>query len=227
MTVYICSDSFGCFAQGSDKSWSNLFQDKCFAKNVVNLSRPGASNYLIYLQVKEALSNNCEHVIYQATSSIRNEFSISRSNHTIDYLERYYNSLEKVKKTKTMLCGSWINLLNGHEDILSKKNYNFIKEFYTQYVDLPNLIEKNYIYIKYTLDLLSNAKLKSWAWNRGGFDHTSFQHNKTWDFSSFEKQEANINLWDYHNGSSEPIYHVTDMEVNQNVCDQYLQMLKL
>jgi len=77
-TLYICGDSFCSSDPEYGKNWSDLIAERCLNLEVVNLSSPGASNYLIYLQVKQALEKNCDYLIYHATSSIRQEFLINK-----------------------------------------------------------------------------------------------------------------------------------------------------
>lgn len=62
----------------------------------------------------------------------------------------------------------------------------------------------------------------------GGFGHQHFKDSRSWDFSKFKDNEILVNLWDYYDSSIEqPVYHITDPEVHQTVCNHYLNMLQL
>lgn len=227
LTVYICGDSFSVSDPEYGPNWADLFVSQTKNCNVTNLALPGASNYLIYLQVKEALANNCDYLIYHATSSVRQEFTTSEDHCITDHVNRYYNSADQ-NSTGSMICGSWHDIGRHYKSKLSNNSINEIARFSAQYIDLPSSIEKNYIYIRYTLGLISDAKLKSWAWSRGGFEHPSFSKSSNWDFSRYTVNEARINLWDNADTKlPRPIYHVIDQTVHQNVCNQYIEMLKL
>ena len=94
---------------------------------------------------------------------------------------------------------------------------------------MPSTIEKNYIFIQQTLSMIaSNKNLKAWAWSQGGFEHEKFNPVREWEFESYISHEANINLWDYYDPAvRRPYYHITNKELLQTVCDQYLDMLQI
>jgi hypothetical protein len=224
--IYICGDSFCSQDKEYGNSWVDLLMQKT-TKKIVNLSRPGASNYLIYLQVKQALANNATHIIYHATSSIRHEFSFESIDTGKDNINRYWNVLDPDNHKKT-ICTSWSTPLNN-------TLYNFknelteIYKFGTKFLDLPSTIEKNYIYILFTLRLVQeNNHLCEWVWSRGGFEHKKFNSSSDWDFSQYQQYESKINLWDHYNPSVlRPYYHITDTKIHQDVCNLYYDMLKL
>lgn len=225
--IYICGDSFSVTDRNSGLTWVDLLEQRLPGQQLINLSVPGASNYLIYQQVKQALSNGCDHLIYQSTSSIRHEFVITDDHTNKDSYSRYYNPLAATE-SYSVACGSWYNLGRHHSDVLTEKEIVEINKFSLRFFDLAGFIEKNYIYIIHTLNLISNANLKSWAWSRGGFEHKHFKKSSSWDFSKFKDTEISINLWDYYDNSiNQPVYHISDPYVHQTVCNHYLTMLKL
>lgn len=225
--IYICGDSFSVIDQNSGLTWVDLLAQRIPKKQVINLSVPGASNYLIYLQVKHAIENGCEHIIYQATSSIRHEFVIADDHAGKDSYPRYHNSASN-SKDYAVACGSWHNLERHHFNVLSNRDTDEIKKFSLRFFDLAGAIEKNYIYIIHTLNLISSANLKSWAWSRGGFEHKHFKNSNCWNFSKFQHNEIPVNLWDYYDNSiDQPVYHITDPHVHQTVCNHCLTMLQL
>lgn len=225
--IYICGDSFSVTDRNAGYTWVDLIQQKLPGHQIVNLASPGASNYLIYLQVKHAINSQCKHIIYQSTSSIRHEFAFRDDYAKKDSYTRYHNPMV-VNKDCSVACGSWHNLDKHHSAVLTKDDTDAIADVSMRFFDLTGAIEKNYIYIMHTLNIISNANLKSWAWNRGGFEHVNFKNSSIWDFSKFEQNEVDINLWDYYNNLLDtPVYHITDSTVHQTVCDRYITMLKL
>ena len=225
MNLYICGDSFCCNDFEYPGNWAELLTATAKV-NVVNLASPAASNYLIYLQVKHALEQQCDYLIYNATSSIRHEFVLRKNFDQQDHFARYWN-LSKPNSDCSMVSISWPNPQNTASRLFDKQTIKSHSDYFNQHIDLPSLIEKNYIFIQHTLHLLSNSKIK-WAWNRGGFEHKNFGGTSDYDFSKWNKNESKINLWDYYNNTvTRPYYHITDKKVLQDTCDQYINMLQL
>jgi hypothetical protein len=112
-----------------------------------------------------------------------------------------------------------------------------IKEFFTKFVDFSVLIEKNYIFIKSTLDLIvSSKKLKKWIWSPGGFQHKNFNNfdNNDFklDFSNYKNYQSSINLWDKYDAdhwrtTRRPYHHITDPHILKNLCNYYADVLQL
>jgi hypothetical protein len=229
MKLFICGDSFCVSDPEYGENWANILENKLSDLTVINLSSSGASNYLIYLQVKEAIKQNANYIIYNATSSIRNEFKFRDDLEITDSVARYHNSADADVSSASMICGSWLYLSKHYSNIVNPEQADCVDLFFKNFVDLPNLIEKNFIFILHTLSLLNNSNLTGWAWSRGGFEHSNFKNSRSyWDFSLYKNKECSINLWDYYDPKkTRPWFHVTDHQVHQNVCNQYLAMLNL
>lgn len=223
-TLYICGDSFCGHDPDYTHSWVNEFANRHPELIICNLASPAASNYLIYLQVKEALANNCDYLIYHATSSIRHEFVLTADNANKDSYDRYWNVLAPVPTP--MISISWPNPHHTAKDqVISQARQKEIREFYFNHIDLQSLIEKNYIFIQYTLNLLA-ASNAQWLWSQGGFEHPAFGNVRAWDFD--KTREATINLWDYYKPKViRPYHHVDDTAIIKKVCDHYESMLQL
>ena len=133
-TLYICGDSFSSHDPDYPGAWPELLQSRLPNIKIVNLSSPAASNYLIYLQVKHALAANCDYLIYNATSSIRQEFVLNKNLDIKDSLSRYWN-LSAPTVNNPMICVSWINPQNTAASLLDKKTItelsNFLKNILT------------------------------------------------------------------------------------------------
>lgn len=227
LSLYVCGDSFCTQDLDYGPNWVDLLTHKCSELTVINLSSPGASNYLIFLQVQQALKNNCDYLIYHATSSIRNEFAIADDQRKKDHLERYWSPHDS--QNKTVVSNSWVNA-NRNTNLFSSKSDLVFKEFFANHIDFLSMVGKNYIFIDYTLRMISESMHKqNWAWNRGGFEHFKFSGaSDEWDFSNYVDQECAVNLWDdYDRNVVRPYYHVTDPKIHKKVCNLYLDMLNL
>jgi hypothetical protein len=225
-SLYICGDSFCCLDPEYAKNWPELLLSKVNNINVVNLASPAASNYLIYLQVKHALDQKCDYIIYNATSSIRHEFILNKNMDSTDNMLRYWD-LSNPDNNKSMISMSWLNPQNTASQVLNKKIIKQHAEYFTNYIDLPSMIEKNFIFINYTLELLNKSNV-IWAWNRGGFEHKNFKSTQHYNFSNWHEKESKINMWDYYDSSViRPYYHVTNKQILQDVCNEYINMLNL
>jgi hypothetical protein len=226
-TLYICGDSF-CFRDPEyGDNWCDLLVKQFPDIDVVNLSSPGSSNYLIYLQVAHALEQKCDYLIYHATSSIRQEFRLKNDNADRDSITRYWRPDDQ--HNKAMISNSWLTPNRNTFGAVSAQSDKVLKEFFTDFVDLPVLVEKNYIFICHTLNLIAkNTHLTNWLWSRGGFEHKSFNTNNQWDFSQYANHECEINLWDEYDPLPwRPFYHITDQVRLQTACKTYANMLNL
>ena len=228
MKLYICGDSFCVEDPEYGQNWVGYIRDQLPHIDVVNLSSCGASNYLIYLQAKHAIESQCDFLICNFTSSVRQEIKVRNDLHSIDSVARYYNSVLDNQKT-SMICGSWIGIDRHYPGQLDQDKVAVIENFFKQCVDFPNLIEKNYLYIKSTLNMIADSTSKPWAWSQGGFEHASFANASVhWEFDQYATTKISANLWDYYDPKLlRPYYHVTNSNVHQNVCNQYIKMLQL
>ena len=226
--LYICGDSFCSTDKEYGDNWPEILEKSCASIDVVNLSSFGASNYLIYKQVQYALEQQCDYLIYNATSAIRQEFVIKEDYQLTDNIHRYYN-INQPNQKKPMACISWLNPDKNAAHFFDKAKINKIKDFFNEFIDMPVLVEKNYIFIKSTLQLItSNKNLKGWAWSIGGFEHKAFSNISNWDFQKYKEFHTDINLWDYYDPKvKRPYYHVSDRNILQQTSLCYIKKLKL
>lgn len=223
-TVYICGDSFSSTDPEFNGGWVTQFESQSKTK-VINLSSPGASNYQIYLQVRQALDQNCEYLIYHATSSIRHEFALSHDFVGRDFADRYWNR-SCPEQQRSMVCTSWLTPENSLS--LTKPQCDQIKNFFKSFVDLSAEIEKNYLFIQSTLSMIQKKQVPHWVWSRGGFEHNKFKPIQHWDFDDYSQKESQHNLWDHYDPAQlRPFYHVTDPVIIEKVCNHYIDMLQL
>lgn len=225
-TLYICGDSFCSPDPDYGPCWVDLLIEQRTDLDIVNLASPGASNYLIALQIEQALNNNCDYLIYHATSSIRQEFSCGQGVLEPDNLQRYWTPISK--QNKTVMSGSWMSI-NRNNDVFNQQDQKIVLDFFAKYIDFPSQIKKNYFLIDYALEKISrHPSLKNWVWSQGGFEHPKFGGHGQWNFSKFALHESAINLWDdFDRDLWRPWYHITDISVHKQVCEHYQAMLQL
>jgi hypothetical protein len=228
--IFVCGDSFCVRDPEYGPAWIDYLCNALPDADVITLSSPAASNYLIYLQTQHALTNGADYIIYHATSSIRQEFLLRPDDSERDHYQRYWNIADP-QQNPSMACTSWLNPDKTTVGVLSKSDSHKIKNFFCQHLDLTSVIEKNHIFIKHTLAMLESApNLKNWAWSRGGFEHRTFAQHQFWDFSQYQSRECHINLWDkFEPGHrlERPFYHIVDHDVKRDVAEEYINLLKL
>lgn len=224
-TLYVCGDSFCCNDPEYPGSWIEKFQAIHGNLKIISLAVPGASNFQIYLQVKEALAKRCDYLIYHATSSIRFEFVADRLIKPQHGCFNYWNRALPEQQTQ-MLCTSW--LTPDDSLFFDTDQAKSIKIFFKDFINIDVEIEKNYLFICATLNLISSSSVENWSWSRGGFDHKSFDNSKIWTFDCLDR-ECDYNLWDYYGRPSptRPFYHISDPLVINTVCEHYSRMLNL
>ena len=223
-TLYICGDSFCSVDPDYPGSWVEQIQLDHSDLIVVSLAIPGASNFQIYLQVKEALAKNCDYLIYHATSSIRHEFVVDPLVDPKTGYDNYWNR-SFPNEPRQLVCTSWVTPENSL--ILDRKQVTLIKTFFKNFINIDSEIEKNYLFITSTLDLINSSGIKNWVWSRGGFEHKDFKNSKNWQFE-FAEREVEYNLWDhYYAEVTRPFYHISDLAVIKTACKHYSTMLNL
>lgn len=225
--LYICGDSFCARDPEYGPGWVDIIESMHPELEIKNFSSIGASNYLIYLQVKQALEDRADYVIFHATSSIRHEFLVKDDKAQKDSVDRYWR---QDRPHGSMRCNSFYNVQKNLDQVFNSDQRTIVQDFFSCFFDFPSQIEKNYIFISYILNLIAtNQYLSNWAWSQGGFEHPSFASGVSlWDFETYRDRECQINLWDHYQPNVyRPHYHVTDASILQKVCEQYSILLSL
>jgi len=138
-TLFVCGDSFCTSDSEHGPNWIDQLSKRYPALKIINLSTVGASNYLIYLQVKHALLQDCDYLIYNATSSIRQEFALREDHAAIDDYSRYLD----IRSNNDRAAMISTSLLTPDRYWKNKFKSDLVKQFFKECCDLPNLIEKN------------------------------------------------------------------------------------
>jgi hypothetical protein len=248
--ILLCGDSFGT----TDSRYPNLhFSEKITEKisdcEIINLSRGGASNALIEMQVHQGLQFNPDYAIVLFTNSCRNEYEINMS----DFFQRSVKSWPKntswenvsAFNSRTYLTNvqwSW----NQHE-IPDYDNAHGMIESYKQkmlYESSDLNIIKNYFTALAILNLLKINNIPV-CFSLGGLDSNGDGNNSYTDYfnlkntllskhflpnelNNYIAHEIKINLWDHViNHNSGPCFHVDNNDIQTQFASECIAKLGL
>jgi hypothetical protein len=210
--IIICGDSFNSDDPDyGDLHWTHKLKKLIPDSELINLSVPGASNFLIHAQIDHAITLNPDWIIVGFTSSLRNDFKYKGKQKTNILLDRFfklghdnsnadlisvpYSVLEKFKVEKSLL--------------------QLLKQYLVECLDLDIERLKNYYIISDSLNTLADSNIK-FLYTSGGFDHPSFMKDGEvrYQLQKFKSQEMSINLWDFHKDCNDfrPYFHILDDE---------------
>lgn len=195
--IYICGDSFAVPDPDYGPMWVDLLQEKV-DHPIVNLAQVCASNTLISQQVDQIV--DAKFVIVLFSSSTRSQTQIN--NQIIPF--------------------SWHSL--DSTTPFNHKQLQILKQYATEFFDLPLAIYENQCIIEATLLKLVN---RGWPFrfDQGGFEHPSYGSTGKY-FDQFSVWRSDICLWDWaQTRSHRPYYHITDPAVHQRTAEYYSQII--
>jgi hypothetical protein len=215
MTVYICGDSFAYPDLDYGPCWADLLGQRL---SVENLSRAGASNLQIALQVEHAILKRADFVIYLATSSTREDIAFNTQRLHTDLLSRFVDFNAPAK-------GNLLSYSQHNIDFapLSSKQKSLLKQYHLEFSDLELDIYKNKLIIEATLHRLRSSGIP-FLFDQGGFEHVSFDQSASNYFEEFSSWRSAINLWDYTANQKlqyRPYYHIIDIDTHVAVSEYY------
>lgn len=221
-TVYICGDSFS----STDPEYPGLHWTEKLANSlknefkVVNLSRPGSSNFFIRVQVDRAIENNADYVIFHGTTSTRDEISFRDKKYSSNLFDRFVHLTELDNSQKDLSCYSYHSI--DHTTLFNEQQLDFLKKYYLNFVDLDIMIKKNQYLIESTLSTLVQSNIP-FKFDQGGFEHPKFGNVlNTKYFLYYQKYFSKINLWDYADTKlKSPLCHVVDDRIHLDVAKYY------
>lgn len=214
MKVYICGDSFCTSDPEYGPSWVDLLQTNLAEHTIVNLAEPAASNLYISLQVSTAINDSADYIIAAGTSVTRNEVAVTNTGSLL--IERF--------RAHELVAYSILSI---------SKHYNFtpdeqglLKQYHTEFFDLPLAIYRDQCIIENTLERLVNSGIK-FKFDRGGFEHAKFGAPQRTDyFSRYADHISQVNLWDYPITTKlRPYYHIIDLSVHEHVANYYTNII--
>lgn len=214
MNVYICGDSFCTSDPEYGASWVDLLESNLPDYNVINLAQPAASNLYISLQVNTAIKNHADYIIAVGTSVTRNEVAIATSDSRL--IERFHSA---------ELVAYSILSVPKHFDFTSKQT-ELLKQYHTEFFDLPLAIYRDCCIIENTLQRLVDSQIP-FCFDRGGFEHPKFgPPQQPSYFDQYREHISQVNLWDYPTTKElRPYYHITDLNVHQTVANYYTNLI--
>jgi hypothetical protein len=216
-TVYICGDSFGYRDPAyTGKSWHEKLELKLAnVATVVNLSLVCASNLLIGLQVRRAISNNADFIICLGTSSLRDEATIGIDKTNLPLLDRFIDITIPNEDKKDLISYTFLNIDTPY----MKPNKHLIKEYYSNLVSLDVMVHKNSCIIENTLQHLVDSKI-SFLFDQGGFEHSSYSNTKY--FQKYQQYISEVNLWDHvTTRTKRPYFHLIDEQITDEIAKYY------
>lgn len=233
--VFICGAS-DCTQDSKylGQSWhEKLAQQLSATYEIHNLAVPGASNFLIRLQIDRAVESGAQAIIIHFTSSVRTEITINHRQDPRPLLDRFYR--HPGDNAATMLSLSRIQA--RHDLCLSKIQQQLLEQYQLEFFDLDCAVQKNYYLIHGALSELSNQNNIKFCFSLGGFEHPDFMtdprstyRDSLFKFQSWQSKE---NLWNYltdwhttkHNvvrpSTTGPQFHIIDPVITKKIADYY------
>lgn len=191
---------------------------------VKNFALEGASNFLINLQVEQAIES-CDIILVNFSSSVRFEYCIKEPQKPLPLLDRFFQFYRSNNAENLWSLVSTSPLSIHKNPILNKKQQHTIKNFYTEFHDMQLDVKKNFIFIKYTINELIRSQ-KKFIFSTGGFEHESYMNVESeylCAFDEYQRWQSKYNLWDYITDfkSARPYFHITDHEITTKISEYY------
>lgn len=222
MQVYICGDSFGCTDnEYGDYCWVSQLEKLLNSHaTLTNLSCVAASNLHIASQIKHAISNNADYIIYLATSSVRNDIALHQNNK--DELYNRYTNIVQKNLSKDLISYS-IPTLHNIETLLSTTQLTILKQYHGEFFDIDLAVHQNHLIIEGTLSILENSCIP-FIFDQGGFEHQKYTDTITNQyFERYNVYRSELNLWNYVDlpPTYRPYYHITDQKNHTDIALYY------
>lgn len=194
--IVICGDSFATPDPEYGPCWVDLLGKNV---NTLTLAEPGASNLMINLQVRHAITLSA-YIIVTFTSSTRDHVVVRPEAEPHQRLRGYsYPAMDNIRDLP---------------------EYPLLRKYNQQCFDLSSAIVENQCVIDSTLNTLQRSGAAH-IWSQGGFEHPMYGGTSTY-FEHYAETRSDVNLWDWApNRAYRPYYHVTDPDRHQYVADYY------
>jgi hypothetical protein len=218
-SIVVCGDSFNI----DDAEYPGIhWTSKLDNVKLTNLSIQGASNFVIRLQIDQAIKLDPDLIIISFTSSLRTVIKYNKQITTtlLDRIYRAGNNKNLFDLISFPYAGA--ELYN----ILDTYQLSVLKNYFTEFVDLDLLRYENYYLIKDALETLHQSKI-NFSYSLGGFDHKMFCKQSPFDFKKFKKYQTPINLWDHYTQQRtlRPWFHVVDADIQVQLTNYYKSII--
>ena len=229
--IYICGDSFGCPDLGwTIKPWPQLLGNKLgFEYQIINLSISCASNFLIRIQVDQAIENRANFVILLATTCTREQGQVHQiKNPHLSIYDRFVKigQDDPARDTRDLACYS----LRSLDDtcVFDREHIHAIKDYNSRIFNLDLAIQQNQYIIESSLYTLRQNCIP-FIFDQGGFENPMFGDvRKTDYFFEFDNNRSKINQWTLSTQlpkSKLPHIHIMDPVVHAQIADYFYQMI--
>lgn len=235
--IYVCGAS-DCT---HDKKFPNQSWHEKFAESLPdgfdlhNIAIPGASNFLIRLQIDRALDDGADAIIIHFTSSVRTEILLNDRLDKRPLLDRFYNP--NVDDTKsTLLSLSRIQAKN--QPGLDNRRVQILKDYQLEFFSLDCAVHLNYYLIRSALEELVSRSETKFIYSLGGFEHPDYTDSPSDHYhrllQKYDRYQSEKNLWDHFTDWKArlpnmirpdiqgPAFHISDPKINQDISDYYL-----
>jgi hypothetical protein len=215
-TIYVCGDSFSATDPEYGPSWTEMIKSLFKGQaRVVNLSIVAASNLLVSIQAGAAVSNDADFILVNCTAVTRSELArepVVLSDSLMDRFDR-----------KELISFSILRPYRSH---LTESQCSLIKQYHTEFFDLPLAIYKDSCIIANMLYTLEKSGIP-FLFDQGGFEHASFGASKDRYFADYDHRRSAICLWDHATTAAErPYYHITDASVHRAIAEYYYEQIR-
>jgi hypothetical protein len=210
-TIYVCGDSFSVTDPEYGASWTEMIKSLFKGQaRVINLSIVAASNLLVSIQAGAAVSNDADFILVNCTAVTRSELArepLVLSDSLMDRFDR-----------KELISFSILRPYRSH---LTAAESTLIKQYHTEFFDLPLAIYKDSCIIANMLYTLEKSGIP-FLFDQGGFEHARFGASRSRYFADYDHRRSAVNLWDYATTEQErPLYHITDADRHRTIAEYY------
>jgi hypothetical protein len=229
--IYICGDSFGCPNLGWQiDPWPVLLQNKLGANyKITNLSISCASNFLIRIQVDQAIDATADFIVMLATTCTRSQGKLkNKKTQYKNIYDRFYRigQQDSNEHNRDLTCYS----LKSLDDtcVFTGSSLNTLKEYNTDIFDLELSVLENQFIIESSLYKIKNNNIP-FLFDQGGFENPIFGNVYRTDyFENFSANKSEINQWTMAYNlpkPKQPHFHIVDSESHGKIADYYYQKI--
>lgn len=230
--LYICGDSFGCPDLDWDiRPWPKVLQHLLSPDwTVHNLSICCSSNYLISLQIDEAIRRQADYIIMLATSCTRFYGKVKDDKHHDNLLARFrrIGQNDSEIESRDLSCYSLHSL--DETCVFDQATQDLIQQYQKNMFDLDVEIYHNQIIIERNLFLLEKSQI-NFIFEQGGFENPNFfdknSPKKTY-FGEFDRYRSEIDQWTLSSGlkNSSPHMHIVEQKTHNYIAEYYATKIR-
>jgi hypothetical protein len=218
--ILVCGDSFNYNDPDyGDLHWTQKLKKMLPDAEIINLSTPGCSNFLIHVQIDRAIGLQPDCVIVSFTNCLRGDFKLKMPRKTNNLLDRFFK-FGTDNKNADLLSFTYSGV--DYVDKVDSARTRIIKEYVVECIDLDVERLRNYYIISNALSTLAEQNI-NFLYSTGGFDHSAFMNNNEigYKFQKFSSHEIPVNLWDHYERQNKirPYFHNINNETHLKMAE--------